>query len=66
MATTLITLLIYICILVAVVYLVFWVLTSIGVPLPDQVVKIIWIIVALLVILWLLRALPGLGVHLNL
>lgn len=66
MIETLITLLIYICILVAVVYLVLWVIASIGVPLPGQVIKIIWIIVALLVILWLVRSLPGLGLHLRL
>jgi hypothetical protein len=63
MATALITLLIYLCVLALVVYLVLWVLGEIGIPLPAQVVKIIWVIVALVAILMIVNALPGLGVH---
>lgn len=43
--------LIYICIVVAACWLVIWVLGMIGVPLPPQVVKIFWVIVALICIL---------------
>lgn len=58
----LITLLIYVCVLALVIYLVIWVLQSIGVPLPAMVIKIMWIIVALVVLLLILRlVLPGLG-----
>jgi len=63
MAATIITLLIYICILALVVYLVFWVLETVGIPLPAQVVRIVWVIVALIVILFIVQALPGLGFH---
>jgi hypothetical protein len=63
MAATIITLLIYICILALVIYLILWVLESIGVPLPAQVIRIIWVIVALVAILFIVQALPGLGVH---
>jgi len=60
MLASVIVLLIYICILALVVYLVLWVLESIGVPLPAMVIKIIWIIVALLAILFIVQSLPGL------
>lgn len=66
MLETVITLLIYICILALVVYLVLWVLESIGIALPPMVVKIIWIIVVLFVILLLFKALPGMGLNLRL
>lgn len=45
--------LIYICIFALVVWLVIWVLQSVGVPLPAQVIKILWIIFGLLCLLWL-------------
>ncbi len=66
MAEALIGLLIQICIIALVVYLIFWVLGAVGIPVPAVVIKIIWIIVALYVILLLLRGLPGLGLHLRL
>lgn len=66
MLETVITLLIYICILALVVYLVLWVLESIGIALPPMVVKIIWIIVVLFIILLLFKALPGMGLNLRL
>lgn len=66
MLETVITLLIYICIIALLVYLALWVLESIGVTLPPMVVRIIWVIVVLIVILLLFRALPGLGLHLRL
>ncbi len=58
-----IQLLIYIAVLALVVYLILWVLSLIGVPLPEQVVKIIWVIVALIAILLVLRVLlPAAGI----
>jgi formate hydrogenlyase subunit 4 len=58
--------LIYICVAALVIWIILWVLNSVvGVALPAQVVKIVWVIFALLALLWLLRAvLPGLGVAL--
>lgn len=62
MIESVIMMLIYICILALVIYLVIWVLGSIGVPIPDMVMKIIWIIFALICLLMVLRiVLPGLG-----
>jgi hypothetical protein len=64
MLEAVIGLLIYVCILVLVIYLVIWVLEQIGVALPPQVVKILWIIVALIVLLLLVRLVLGGGMHL--
>ena len=61
MLEALITMLIYVCILALVVYLVIWVLGQIGVSLPPQVIKILWIIVALIVLLYLVRLVLGGG-----
>ena len=62
MIESLIMTLIYICILALVVYLILWVIEMIGIPLPAQVVKIIWVIVALVAILIIVRVLlPQLG-----
>jgi hypothetical protein len=49
--------LIYICLIVLVVYVAFWVLTEIGVGLPAQVTKIVWIVVALICLLLIVRVL---------
>lgn len=61
MVETIIMLLIQICILVAVVYIVIWVLGIIGVSLPERVIQIFWVIVALVVLLLLFRVLMGGG-----
>lgn len=53
MFESIIMLLIYICLIVAVCYLVLYVLGAIGVTLPPQVVKIFWVIVGLIVLLML-------------
>lgn len=63
MVVTLITLLIYLCILCLVVFLVLYVLEQIGIALPPQVVRIIWVIVMLVAVLIIVQALPGFGVH---
>lgn len=61
MIESVITLLIYVCVLALVVYLVIWVLGQIGIALPPQVVKIVWVIVALVVLLLIVRLLIGGG-----
>ena len=62
MITTVITALIYICLLALVVYLVIWVLRDvIGITLPEQVIKILWVIVGLIVLLVLVQAFLGGG-----
>lgn len=65
MIETVITALIYICLVVLVVYLVvLWVLEEAGLPLPPKVVRIFWVIVVLVEILILVRLLlPGLAHH---
>lgn len=57
MFESVIILLIQICLVVALCYIVIWVLGIIGVALPPKVVQIFWVIVALIVILLLYRAL---------
>jgi hypothetical protein len=62
MIETVITLLIYICVIALVFYLVVWVLTNVvGIPIPPKVIQILWVIFALIVILLLWRALAGGG-----
>ena len=63
MVETVITLLIYVCVLVALAWLVLWVVTSVlGVPIPPRVVQIVWVIVALVAVLLIYRAAaPHLG-----
>ena len=64
MIAALITALICVCLVVMAVYLVFWVMEQIGIALPAQVVKIIWVIVALVVLLILVtRVLPIAGIN---
>lgn len=65
MLTTVVTFLIWLCILALIVYLVIWVVRDIiGVPIPAKVIQILWVIVALVVILWLVQLLAGGGLHL--
>src|SRR5262245_19159002 len=61
MITTIITLLIYICVLALVVYLVIWVLEVVGIALPQKVIQILWVIVALIALLFIVQALLGGG-----
>lgn len=62
MLASVITFLIYICILAIIIYLVIWVLTSvIGLPIPAKVIQLIWVIVALIAILWLVQMVLGGG-----
>ena len=60
MLAAVITFLIYICILAIVVYLVIWVLRDIvGLPIPDKVIQLLWVIVALIAILFLVQLVLG-------
>ena len=60
MLTTVITALIYICLFALVVYLVVWVLRDVvGLPIPAKVIQLIWVIVALIAILWLVQLVLG-------
>lgn len=63
MLESVITFLIYICVVALVIYLVIWVLRDvIGLPLPPKVIQILWVIFALIVLLFLVRLLlPGLS-----
>lgn len=49
--------LITMCLIALCVFLVIWVLGAIGIVLPPMVVKIIWIIAALVAVLFLVRLL---------
>jgi len=64
MLESVISLLIYVCVIALVIYLVIWVLqTVVGIALPPKVVQIFWIIFALIVILLLARLLLPFGGH---
>jgi hypothetical protein len=63
MIESVITGLIYLCLVVLAIYLVIMVLNHIGVTIPDNIMKIIWVIVLLFAILIIVRTiLPGLGI----
>ena len=55
MLASVITFLIYLCIFAIVIYLVIYVLGVIGVPIPPKVLQLIWVIVALIAVLWLVQ-----------
>lgn len=62
MLSAVITFLIYVCILALVIYLIIWVLRDIvGVPIPPKVIQILWVIVALVCILFLVQTVLGGG-----
>lgn len=62
MIESVIYMLIAICIFALVVYLVLWVLRDVvGLPIPAKVVQILWVIFALIVILWLVQLFLGGG-----
>lgn len=62
MLASVITFLIYICILAIIIYLVIFVLRDvIGLPIPAKVIQLLWVIVALIVILWLVQMVIGGG-----
>lgn len=47
--------LVSLCIFVAVIYLVFWVLGKLGLVIPDRIVTIIWVILVLLAIIFVVQ-----------
>lgn len=55
MVESIIMLLIWIGLICAACYLIIWALGQFGIPLPGQVIKILWVIVALIVILLIWR-----------
>lgn len=58
MLESIILFLIYICVVAIVIYLVIWVLRDIlGLPIPGKVIQILWVIFALIAILFLVRLL---------
>ena len=62
MLASVITFLIYVCLLAIVIYLVIWVLRDIiGLPIPEKVVQLLWVIVALIAILFLVQMVMGGG-----
>jgi len=62
MLTSVITFLIWICVLAIVIYLVIYVLRDVvGLPIPAKVIQLIWVIVALIAILWLVQLVLGGG-----
>jgi hypothetical protein len=65
MLESIITFLIYICILAIVIYAVLWVLRDVlGLPLPGKIIQILWVIFALVCLLFLVRLLlPLAGGH---
>lgn len=67
MIESIIWFLIYVCVAALVVYLVIWVLRDIiGLPIPAKVIQIVWVIFALVVILYLVQLVLGSGGHLRL
>jgi len=62
MLASVITFLIYLCLLAIVIYIVIWVLRDvIGLPIPEKVIQLLWVIVALIAILWLVQMVVGGG-----
>jgi len=60
MIESIIMFLIYVCLIALVIYLIIWVLTSvIGVPLPAKVIQILWVVFALICILFLVQIVMG-------
>jgi multisubunit Na+/H+ antiporter MnhF subunit len=60
MLASVIMFLIYICLLAIVIYLIIWVLRDvIGLPIPEKVVQLLWVIVALIAILFLVQMVLG-------
>jgi hypothetical protein len=51
--------LVYLCVFVAIIWLILWVLCKLGLAIPDNVLKIIWVILVLLCIIWLVQHFAG-------
>lgn len=59
-----VTLLVYAAILAAVIVVIIWALGVIGIVVPQKIIQIVWVIFALLVLLWVLRSMLGGGLYL--
>jgi hypothetical protein len=59
MLITILWALVYLCIFVAVVWLVLWVLGKLGIAIPANVLNIIWVILVLLCIIWIISHFSG-------
>lgn len=67
MIESVIMMLIYLCLLAIAVYLVIWVLEQIGISIPANIMKLLWVIVILVVVLMIVRTfLPAIGVRVGL
>ena len=62
-AISILWVLVYVVILCLVIYLAFWILRQMGVPIPDIAEKAVWIIVLLIALIFLISALTGTGIH---
>lgn len=60
-----IMILIYLCLLAVAFYLIIWVLEQLGITIPPQVMKILWVIVVFLAILMIVKVLTGAGIRLG-
>lgn len=60
MLASVIYFLISLCLLAIVFYVVIWILRDvIGLPIPEKVIQLLWVIVALIAILWLVQLVTG-------
>ena len=56
---------IYLVLFAIAVYIVLWVLGELGITIPPQIMKLLWVIVILVVLLFIVRMfLPSIGVRL--
>lgn len=61
MLASVISFLIALCLLAIVVYVILWVLEIIGISIPPKIIQLLWVIVALIAILWLVQLVTGNG-----
>jgi hypothetical protein len=47
--------LVSLCIAVGIIYLILWVLGALGLAIPANIVKVIWVILVLLAIIWIVE-----------
>jgi hypothetical protein len=54
MIVTILWALVWLCIIVLVIWVILWVLDQLGFSIPANILKIIWVIVVLIAIIWLI------------
>lgn len=47
--------LVSLCVIVAVIYIVFWVLNKLGLVIPEKIITIMWVILVLLAIIFVIQ-----------